>query len=156
MDLVHSLLNVKNLVKISTATTVGFAIPFYILILTVLYKRRKVEPLNSTFFRIVSILGVVDVIYISHMYGLIKFPYFGFFYSFYTNVMNFQHGIKWLFWPNYTFFVVISFGLCQNFGITMTSLNRFTVLAFVMQPNYEDKVQINCVDSCWFFKNCFL
>ena len=142
VTLFRSLVCIPNLLKFSLFTTF-YAMPFYILVLIVLYRRRKIEPFDSPFFKIVFIMGIVDIIYIVHMYAFVKLPFIAIFKDFYKNALHWSHTnghpgqnkTLWNVWPSYYGFAMVqAFGMGQYFGISMTSLNRFMALAFVMSP----------------------
>ena len=137
---------------VSSAVTILLAIPFYIFTLFVLSKSRKIEPFNSVFYRLVFILGIVDLLYIGHAYIFVKLPETGFILGTYAQLLDVDidsdtyrrsgqdyhidscQKSRCHFLATYGVMVMLSFGMCQYIGITMTSFNRFTALAFYASP----------------------
>ena len=64
--------------------TLIYATPFYAFVLIVLFRNRKSQNFNSIFYRIVFIMGIVDLLYIIHYYALVKLPAVGAFFDFYV------------------------------------------------------------------------
>ena len=147
--------------QIITIVSVPFAIPFYAFMLFVLFKSRNDQRFNGVFYRLVLILGVLDLLSIVHTYFFLKFPEVGnnFVLDFYMNVfdLNLDKNLSFssskqlhnfgrneqcppsfrcVFLAWYGYFSLLSIGMCQNIGITMTSLNRFTALAFSIRLRY--------------------
>ena len=145
-----------NFFALSSSITVYFALPFYILTLIVIYRNRKIKPLDSLFFRLVLCLGVADILQLVTMYAVVKAPGFGLlpgFYRFASGMGNSrflnrtleQHAklnhttdaFKFSYYtPSYKIFPTLGrcaltfFGGMQYLGITLTSFNRFTSMFF--------------------------
>ena len=132
-----------NMYSTSVYMLFFYAIPIYILVLIVLYKNRKIEPFDSIFFQnLVLPLGIVDILQVAHSYAFAKFPAFGWFSDFYIRVANITQAVDGIYlqspegelFPSYGQFSAYTFGLCQYFGITLTSLNRFMALKLIASP----------------------
>ena len=74
--------------NLTALCTIFFAVPFYIFMLFVLYKSRKIQPFDSVFYRLIFILGVIDLLSIGHMYFFLKLPNTGNLYLFYKAVFD--------------------------------------------------------------------
>ena len=145
-----------NFFLISSTMTVFFALPFYILTLVVIYRNSKIKPLDSLFFRLVLLLGIVDILQVVTIYLVVKAPGFGLFPGFYrfASGINFDEFINrtlqehtrlnettaafgmWHRAPANRIFPTLGrcaltfVGGMQYFGITVTSFNRFTAMYF--------------------------
>ena len=145
-----------NLYATSMSLSLFFGLPVYTLTLMALYRNRKIAPLDSLFFRLVLCLGIIDILQVSAMYIVIKFPGIGWFTGFYifanridvsalTNEAlkegNRKHNEttsfqKWVQSPVNEIFPTLGrcaltfFAGMQYFGVTLTSLNRFTSIYF--------------------------
>ena len=139
-----------NSFSVITVATLCFGIPIYIAMLVVLWRNRKTKPFDSLFYRLVFILGILDVLTVSNFYIFIKFPAFGFFLRFYENFLNMEEvdaddyikmrclrnfGCRAL--AHYANFSTTVLGVLQIIGTTLISLNRFTALAFVTSSRHE-------------------
>ena len=121
-----------NFYVISATVTTCVALPLYLLVLVVLFKSRKMDIFDGVFFQLVLILGVIDILSISHIYIFVKLPALGMFFDFYKYVTESSP-----YFARYGHFVVTILSPCQFSGTTLTSLNRFTTLAFPMSPTLD-------------------
>ena len=136
-----------NVVVISSAQTLFYGIPVYILLLIVLIKYRKIGPFDSIFYYLFTILGFIDILQITHLYFFVKLPSFGYLTEFfvkYANISIFKNrthptmdspGSHVL--PSYASLMVYGLAFLQYFGISLLSLNRFTCLAFPFSSRLE-------------------
>ena len=145
-----------NLLHLTSGVTIFFATPFYLFLLFILLKNRKIEPYDSVFYRLIFLLGVIDLLSIAHTYFFLKLTEFPMFLAFYRGVFEMNSENEAIEYEEldcrkssrcralatYGHVAVLMLGTCQYIGITMTSLNRFTALAFTFSP-LQTKVRVS-------------
>ena len=116
-----------NLYHVSVTVTTCIALPLYVFVLFVLFKSRNLNAFDSTFYKLVQILGIFDILSVVHAYVFIKLAEFGKFYDFYVYFANTKE-LQLLVRYGQGAFMILSF--CQFFGTTLTSLNALLPLLF--------------------------